>query len=167
MIVTLEQQELDKQLRFSDFLYMDVEKMEILKSEGLVKFFINQYILIDMEYIDDIEKVGFKTDYTEAGVPVPSEYIYKEKGILIRPTFVVWKKREAIFKLSTYMEKIGHVDPSDYDRVLIEQIDFVNKLEQKPGRIQRDLYYFELTASDMKILTAEDIQTLTAPRVKN
>lgn len=166
MIVTLEKQDLNKELRWSDFLFMEVDKVSVLKSEGLVKADILQFTLVDFESFEDIEKEGVKIDYTEEGLPIETPYKYKEKGIVIRPTFVLWKKREAIFKMDTYFEKIGETKPEEYDRLLIEQIDFVNKLEEKPGRIQKDLYYFNLTAERMKILTLEEIETLTAPRIK-
>lgn len=166
MIVTLEKQDLNKELRWSDFLFMEVDKVSVIKSEGLVKADILQFTLKDFESLEDIEKEGTKTDYTEEGVPVETPYKYKEKAVIIRPTFVLWKKREAIFKMDTYFEKIGEIKPEEYDRLLIEQIDFVNKLEEKPGRIQKDLYYFNLKAEEMKILTSEEKEILTAPRIK-
>jgi hypothetical protein len=166
MIVTIERQEVDKENRLTDFVYMEVMDIKTNRRLKTVTVEIEQYLLREIETLGMVDRIGKKQDYTEAGTPIFTDYVYQEEGIIIKPEFILRKKREAIFKEETFYKHFGFLTPDQYDAALITQIDFINRYQPHGNELQKELFYWELKAQDMKILTPGEIAELLKPRNK-
>lgn len=166
MIGTVEKILIDSEARLIDFLFMQVGDMRTNRKDGLVSFEIEQFLIKDFEVEEIINTPKKRTDYTEEGEPFEVGYIEQSKGVVIYPKLVSRKKREAILKEATFYKRFGSITPEDYDSVLINQIDWINSYEPSGNEIQSELFYWNLKATDLKIITAEDLKELLKPRIK-
>ncbi len=72
---------------------------------------------------------------------------------------------KAIFRFSTFynIEELRSLTPDQYDQALIQQIDRVNKLTPTGNEIQKDFFFFDWTASDLEIVTGQQLIELLTP----
>jgi hypothetical protein len=68
--------------------------------------------------------------------------------------------------MNTFYSVIGNVTPEQYDDVLIQQIDYVNKRVLTGNEIQKDIYFWNLTELDLEKVTEQEINILTSPQIQ-
>lgn len=93
------------------------------------------------------------------------QYVAFEQAIVNRPYFKLINRRQAIYRMSTFYSMIGNVTPDQYDQVLMSQIEYVNSRPLTGNEIQKDIYFWNLTAADLENVTAEEIETLLTPTI--
>jgi len=160
MIRTLEIQSIDPKMRFSGVVYMRATKEIDSDTLGIVQF--NNYFstLQTKEEIIRLPRMVEET-YCSAFDPITGEKTFAtrevEKMMPARanvPRFVDFTVQPAKYKKSTFNALFPNLTPADYDANMIAQIEYVNSKDWTGNEAQK-VFFWDLTASDMEIVTPE------------
>ena len=159
MIRTKQPQIIDAMNRREGIVYIKALNRTENEHAQTVSFEIEMYILksVAKEETVRIDKEN------EAG----EMYTSYERKIVTRNEWVFIGRRQAIYRMSTFYSIIGNVTPAQYDDVLIEQIDYINSRPLTGNEIQKDIYFWNLTASDLEKVTDEQLTELLTPSIEN
>jgi hypothetical protein len=157
MIRTKEPQIVDAMNRESAVVYLEACNRRESKEAQTVTFDVFMYT------IDTITAIEYKnTPYqNEQG---ETYYVNEPKTVTI-PIKRIISKRDAIYKMSTFYGAVGNPTPDQYDDVMIAQIDFINS-KVWDGTEAQKVYFWNLTASDVEKVTAEEMEILLTPTVE-
>lgn len=154
MIRTKQPQVLDALNRISAVAYMDAENRR--EPDGVV-IFDTVFKVLDIELRPKIENVV--VGQNEEG----GDIIEQQTKTFAHPYFKTIYTREARYKKSTfYGSYINNPNPSQYDDVMIAQIEFTNNRDWKGNELQK-VYYWDLTATDLEKVTDEEVAQLLTP----
>jgi hypothetical protein len=156
--------------RVSGLVYVEAKKRRYDEENGLVivdnvfsfieskETVTNVLVEGEEEYCSGVDAEGNKIfDFRPAMV--------KRRAKILVKNFVPFKFSEAKFKISTFEEVLNNPKVSQYDAVLIQQIEFCNTKEWSGNEIQKHVYFYNWTASDLEIVTEEQKNELLAPEI--
>jgi hypothetical protein len=158
MIATKEPQIIDAINRREGIVYLKAMNRSEDDIEKTVKFDVEMYTLEPIFYEKNMrfDKINeFDEVYTE----------YRTVNV-VQNQFRFIGKKQAIYKMNTFYSVIGNVTPEQYDDVLIQQIDYVNKRVLTGNEIQKDIYFWNLTELDLEKVTEQEINILTSPQIQ-
>lgn len=157
MIRTKLPQVIDAMNRREGIVYIKACNRTENEHEQTVKFDVELYTLEVASKVETVEVQGTN----ENGEP----FTAFEQATVNRPYFKLINRRQAIYRMSTFYSMIGNVTPDQYDSILMQQIEYVNSRPLTGNEIQKDIYFWNLTASDLQDVTAEEIETLLTPTI--
>ncbi len=153
MIRTKQPQVIDAMNRREGIVYIKALNRRENEQAQTVTFDIELYTL---ETVTKQESVNVEIGTNEEGNPIYDVQMLN----VTRPYFNLINRREAVYRMSTFYNVIGNVTPSQYDSVLIAQIAYVNSRPLTGNEIQKDIYFWNLTASDLENVTEEQLTEL-------
>lgn len=158
MIRTKQPQVIDAMNRRSGIVYIKACNRTENEQAQTVTFDVELYTL---EVASKEETVSV-THTNENG----EQYVAFEQATVNRPYFKLINRRQAIYRMSTFYSMIGNVTPDQYDQVLMSQIEYVNSRPLTGNEIQKDIYFWNLTAADLEDVTPQEIETLLTPTIQ-
>ena len=162
MIRTKEPQVVDAMNRESAVVYMEACNRRESKEAQTVTFDVFMYTIESVTRVENVNVLKTRMD-GETGETV--NYYEAEERTVTRPFLKIISKRDAIYKMSTFYGAVGNPTPSQYDDVMIAQIAFINSKVWDGSEVQK-VYFWELTASDVEKVTADEMQSLLTPTVE-
>ena len=154
MIRTKQPQVLDALNRISAVAYMEAENRR--EPDGVVIF---DTVFKVLDVVHELGKVPIVTGTNEEG----GDIIEFQTKMFAKPYFKTIYTREARYKKSTfYGPYINNPNPSQYDDVMIAQIEFTNNRDWTGNELQK-VYYWDLTATDLEKVTEEEVAQLLTP----
>jgi hypothetical protein len=162
MIRTKQPQVVDAMNRESAVVYMEACNRRESKEAQTVTFDVFMYTIESVTRVENVNILKTRLD-GETGETV--NYYEAEERNVTRPFLKIISKRDAIYKMSTFYGAVGNPTPSQYDDVMIAQIAFINS-KVWDGTEAQKVYFWELTASDVEKLTADEMQNLLSPIVE-
>jgi hypothetical protein len=162
MIRTKQPQVVDAMNRESAVVYMEACNRRESKEAQTVTFDVFMYTIESVTRIENVNVLKTRLD-GETGETV--NYYEAEERNVTRPFLKIISKRDAIYKMSTFYGAVGNPTPSQYDDVMIAQIAFINS-KVWDGTEAQKVYFWELTASDVEKVTADEMQNLLSPIVE-
>jgi hypothetical protein len=84
-------------------------------------------------------------------------YIESVEKTFIKPYFEVYQTRKAVYKSNMFFNVLGNPKPSEYDVAGIQQIAYNNALPNNEKN-----YLWDLTATDLEVVTQEMLDTVLA-----
>jgi len=165
MIRTLEVQKIDPKNRFEGVVYIEAKDARPYSDNNLVTVQNNFYTLETKRmqlYLErEVTETYCSAFDTATGVKTFDERtVMKMMPALVDVTMLVqFDAREAKYKKTTFDAKFGNITPAQFDEALIQEIVYLNNKDWTGQEIQKVLFW-NLGASDMKILTAEQVQAL-------
>lgn len=160
MIRTIEPQVIDAMNRRSGIVYIKALNRTENEQAQTVSFDVELYTL---ESATAEEPVNVEVGTNEEGNPI---YEVQLRNVT-RPYFNLINRRKAVYRMSTFYAMIGNVTPAQYDSVLMSQIEYVNSRPITGNEIQKDIYFWNLTASDLENVTDEQLTELLAVSIEN
>lgn len=157
MIRTIQPQVIDAMNRRNGVVYIKACNRRENESDQTVRFDVELYTLETASKVETIEV----TNTNENG----EQYISFEQATVNRHYFKLINRREAVYRMSTFYTMIGNITPAQYDNVLIAQIEYVNSRPLTGNEIQKDIYFWDLTAADLENVTPEEIADLLTPTI--
>jgi hypothetical protein len=155
MIRTKQPQVLDAMNRITSIVYMDVSGPDA-REQGIVKFNVNFHV-IDIEYKTEIE-MRPNGDLNELGEQILASTLVT----YAKPFFKTVHSREVKYRDAVYYDVVGNPKPNQFDALMITQIEYVNSRVWTGNELQQ-LYFWELTANDLEIVTQEQLDLLLTP----
>jgi hypothetical protein len=155
MIRTKQPQVVDAMNRESAVVYMEACNRRESKEAQTVTFDVFMYTIESVTRIESVPT--YKTRIDENGDTV--NYVEFENKAVTQPVKRIISKREAVYKMSTFYGAVGNPTPSQYDDVMIAQIAFINSKVWDGSEVQK-IYFWNLTASDVEKVSAEEMQEL-------
>ena len=160
MIRTKQPQVIDAMNRRSGIVYIKALNRTENEQAQTVSFDVELYTL---ESATTEEPVNVEVGTNEEGNPI---YEVQLRNVT-RPYFNLINRRKAVYRMSTFYAMIGNVTPAQYDQVLISQIEYVNSRPLTGNEIQKDIYFWNLTAADLENVTEEQLTELLAVSIEN
>ena len=157
MIRTKQPQVVDAMNRESAVVYMEACNRRESKEAQTVTFDVFMYTIESVTRVESVNVIKTRED--------GSEYYETEMANVTRPFLKIISKRDAIYKMSTFYGAVGNPTPSQYDDVMIAQIAFINS-KVWDGTEAQKVYFWELTASDVEKVNADEMQNLLSPTVE-
>ena len=158
MIRTIQPQVIVAMNRREGIVYIKACNRTENKQAQTVSFDVELYTL---ESTTKVEPVNVEVGTNEEGGK-----IYEAQQLNVtRPYFKLINRRQAVYRMSTFYAMIGNVTPDQYDTVLMQQIEYVNSRPLTGNEIQKDIYFWNLTASDLENVTQAEIDTLLLPTI--
>lgn len=158
MIRTKQPQVIDAMNRREGIVYIKALNRRENEQAQTVTFDVELYTL---ETVTKEEPVN-----VEVGTNDEGGKIYEVQMLNVtRPYFKLINRREAVYRMSTFYALIGNVTPAQYDQVLISQIEYVNSRPLTGNEIQKDIYFWNLTAADLEDVTPQEIEALLTPTI--
>ena len=162
MIRTKQPQVVDAMNRESAVVYMEACNRRESKEAQTVTFDVFMYTIESVTRVENVNILKTRLD-GETGETV--NYYEAEERMVTRPFLKIISKRDAIYKMTTFYGAVGNPTPSQYDDVMIAQIAFINS-KVWDGTEAQKVYFWELTASDVEKVTADEMQNLLSPIVE-
>ena len=159
MIRTKQPQVIDAMNRKNGIVYIRACNRAENEQAQTVSFDVELYAL---ESTTKIEPVNVIVGQNEEG----GNIVEVQERNVTRPYFNLINRRKAVYRMSTFYAMIGNVTPEQYDNVLMAQIEYVNSRPLTGNEIQKDIYFWNLTASDLENVTNEEITTLLLPTIE-
>lgn len=170
----------DSQKRKSGIVYMDTTKryeslgaeVDLISSKKpqTLEFELTHYILEQYQRVVTIEEIvykknqdgSFELDGQNNKIPIIGSngdvlkaLVQKvETGNILKRVRV----EQPIYKRSTFYALFPNLKPEDNDAAMIEQIAYNNALPNN-----EDNYFWDLTSSDMEVVTTETLRKLLTP----
>jgi hypothetical protein len=157
MIRTKQPQVVDAMNRESAVIYMKADNKRESVENQTVMFDVFMYSIDTVTRVESVN-VSYQNENDET-------YYVSEQRTVTRPYLKLISKRDAIYKMSTFYGAVGNPTPSQYDDVMIAQIDFINS-KVWDGTEAQKVYFWNLTAADVEKVTAEEMETLLTPTVE-
>lgn len=157
MIRTIQPQVIDAMNRRDGIVYIKACNRTENEQAQTVTFDVELYTLEVASKVETVEVM--RTN--ENG----EQYIAFEQATVNRPYFKLINRRQAIYRMSTFYAMIGNVTPDQYDSVLMQQIEYVNSRPLTGNEIQKDIYFWNLTAADLEDVTQQEIEILLTPTI--
>ena len=158
MIRTKQPQVIDAMNRCNGIVYIKALNRTENEQAQTVSFDVELYTL---ESATAEEPVNVEVGTNEEGNPI---YEVQLRNVT-RPYFNLINRRKAVYRMATFYAMIGNVTPDQYDNVLIQQIEYVNSRPLTGNEIQKDIYFWNLTAADLQDVTPQEIETLLTPTI--
>lgn len=158
MIRTKQPQVIDAMNRKEGIVYIKALNRRENEQAQTVTFDVELYTI---ESVTKPEPVPIKVGENEEG----GDIIEMQIKNVTRPYWNLVNRREAVYRMSTFYALIGNVTPAQYDQVLISQIEYVNSRPLTGNEIQKDIYFWNLTAADLEDVTPQEIETLLTPTI--
>ena len=154
MIRTKQPQVLDALNRINAVVYMDTDNRR--EPNGVVVFDV-LFKVLDVAY-ETITEMRPNGEVNEEGNPimVSTEVTYA------KPYFKLVHSREAKYKTTTFYSAIGSPNPSQYDALMISQIEYVNSRAWTGNELQQ-VYFWDLTSNDLEVVSESELATLLTP----
>ena len=159
MIRTKQPQVIDAMNRRSGIVYIKALNRTENEQAQTVSFDVELYTL---EITTKIEPVNVIVGQNEEG----GNIVEVQERNVTRPYLNLINRRKAVYRMSTFYAMIGNVTPEQYDNVLMAQIEYVNSRPLTGNEIQKDIYFWNLTAADLENVTNEEITTLLLPTIE-
>ena len=153
MIRTKQPQVIDAMNRREGIVYIKALNRTENEQAQTVSFDVELYTI---ESTTKVEPVNVVVGQNEEG----GNIVEVQERNITRPYFNLINRRKAVYRMSTFYAMIGNVTPEQYDNVLIQQIEYVNSRPLTGNEIQKDIYFWGLTASDLENVTTEEITDL-------
>lgn len=153
MIRTTQPQIIDALNRIEAVAYMEVDNRR--EPDGVV-IFDTLIKVLDVEIRPTM--VNVLVGQNEQG----GDIFTQEERMFAYPYFKTLLVRESKYKKSTFYGAVGNPTPSEYDDVMIAQINYVNSRTWTGNELQK-IYYWNLTTSDMEKVTEEELEQLLTP----
>lgn len=153
MIRTKQPQVIDAMNRREGIVYIKALNRTENEQAQTVSFDVELYTI---ESTTKVEPVNVVVGQNEEG----GNIVEVQERNVTRPYFNLINRRKAVYRMSTFYAMIGNVTPEQYDNVLIAQIEYVNSRPLTGNEIQKDIYFWDLTASDLENVTNEEITDL-------
>ena len=153
MIRTKQPQVIDAMNRRSGIVYIKALNRTENEQAQTVSFDVELYTI---ESTTKVEPVNVVIGQNEEG----GDIVEVQNLSVTRPYFQLINRRKAVYRMSTFYAMIGNVTPDQYDNVLIQQIEYVNSRPLTGNEIQKDIYFWNLTASDLENVTNEQVESL-------
>ena len=153
MIRTIQPQVIDAMNRRSGIVYIKALNRTENEQAQTVSFDVELYTI---ESTTKVEPVNVVIGQNEEG----GDIVEVQNLNVTRPYFQLINRRKAVYRMSTFYAMIGNVTPDQYDNVLIQQIEYVNSRPLTGKEIQKDIYFWNLTASDLENVTNEQVESL-------
>jgi hypothetical protein len=157
MIRTKQPQIVDSMNRESAVVYMEACNRRESKEAQTVTFDVFMYTIESVTSEEPLNVLKTRED--------GSEYYDTEMANVTRPHLKIISKRDAVYRMSTFYNVVGNPTPSQYDDVMIAQIAFINSKVWDGSEVQK-VYFWNLTASDVEKVSAEEMQSLLTPVVE-
>jgi len=155
MIRTKQPQVIDAMNRLESVVYMNVSGPDA-KDFGIVKFTVN-FKIIEIEYKTEIE-MRPNGSLNELG----EEILVSTLVTYAKPKLKTVHMREVKYRDTVYYNVVGNPEPSEFDALMITQIEYVNSRVWTSNELQQ-FYFWELTANDLEIVTQEQLDLLLTP----
>ena len=153
MIRTKQPQVIDAMNRRDGIVYIKALNRTENEQAQTVSFDVELYTI---ESTTKVEPVNVVIGQNEEGGDIVEVHMRD----VTRPYFQLINRRKAVYRMSTFYAMIGNVTPDQYDNVLIQQIEYVNSRPLTGNEIQKDIYFWNLTASDLENVTQEEIEAV-------
>lgn len=160
MIRTIQPQVIDAMNRRDGIVYIKACNRTENEQAQTVSFDVELYTL---ETVTKQEPVNIEVGTNEEGGKVYDVQMLD----VTRPYFNLINRRKAVYRMATFYSMIGNVTPDQYDNVLIQQIEYVNSRPLTGNEIQKDIYFWNLTAADLENVTDEQLTELLTPSIEN
>lgn len=160
MIRTKQPQVIDAMNRREGIVYIKALNRTENEQAQTVSFDVELYTI---ESTTKVEPVNVIVGQNEEG----GNIVEVQERNITRPYFNLINRRKAVYRMSTFYAMIGNVTPKQYDNVLISQIEYVNSRPLTGSEIQKDIYFWDLTASDLENVTEEQLTELLAVSIEN
>ena len=158
MIRTIEPQVIDAMNRREGIVYIKALNRTENEQAQTVSFDVELYTI---ESTTKAEPVNVVIGQNEEG----GDIVEVQMRDVTRPYFQLINRRKAVYRMSTFYAMIGNVTPEQYDNVLIQQIEYVNSRPLTGNEIQKDIYFWNLTASDLENVSQAEIEALLTPTI--
>ena len=159
MIRTKQPQVIDAMNRKTGIVYIKACNRTENEQAQTVSFDVELYTI---ESTTKIEPVNVIVGQNEEG----GNIVEVQERNVTRPYFNLINRRKAVYRMSTFYAMIGNVTPEQYDNVLIAQIEYVNSRPLTGNEIQKDIYFWNLTAADLENVSNEEIAVLLTPTIE-
>ena len=154
MIKTKQPQVLDAVNRIDSIVYMEVDNRR--EPADMVIFDVI-FKVLDIEH-RTVTEMRANGEVNEDGnaIMVSTNVTYA------RPYLKTIHTREAKYKKSTFYNVIGSPNPSQYDALMVAQIEYVNSRTWTGNELQQ-VYFWDLTANDLEVVSEAELVELLTP----
>jgi hypothetical protein len=155
MIRTKQPQVISGRNRLNAVVYIDVKGPDATATD-IVTFNMGFHILLtSYETVIEMRPNG---EVNEEGNPimVSTEVTYA------KPYLKLVDNEVAKYKKSTYYGAVGNPSYTDFDQVMISQIEYVNSRTWTGNELQQ-VYFWNLTASDLEVVSEAELAALLTP----